>query len=62
MPEAATGARVTIGGYDHCAHAALGNVQFSDVNLLGADFCRDNGVSVLMNYTKSWVKLYFGEG
>lgn len=56
------GAPVTIVGYRHYAYKSPEGVRFSDLNILGADFCGAQGVGVAVDYQGRWVKLYFGGG
>ncbi|KAL7272315.1 hypothetical protein RUND412_004882 [Rhizina undulata] len=54
------GSSVEIGGRRHVVCAAPNNSRFSDINILGADFCQLHRVYAALDYEKRRAKLLFG--
>lgn len=53
---------VKIGGHEHPIYMSPKNSHFSDINLLGGDFCNLRQVFKVEDYVRNQVKIYFGGG
>lgn len=49
-----------MGGYHHPVHTSPTSSHFTDINLLGVDFCNVYDVSLWYDHVDGRVKLYFG--
>lgn len=53
---------VKIAGYAHPAHLSPKSSHFSDINILGYDFCSAFNVAIAPNRNEETVDLFFGWG